>query len=862
MPGDDRLFKDLWAFMVDTANEILPVNIEDELKQSYLSYALSVIHGRALPDIRDGLKPVHRRILFAMYDLKNSYNKPYKKSARVVGDVIGKYHPHGDSAVYDAMVRMAQDFSLRYTLVEGQGNFGSIDGDPPAAMRYTEVRMAKITDQMLGDLEKDTVSFSPNYDGSEHIPDVLPTKIPNLLINGSSGIAVGMATNIPPHNLTEVITGCINLIENPKLSIDELIKDIPGPDFPTGGTIDGRAGIYEAYKTGRGIIHIRSNTSIEEDKSGKQSLIINEIPFMVNKARMLEKIAELVKDKKIEGITEIRDESDKDGLRVVIEVRKGDSVEVLENNLFAQTQLEQSFGINLTVLSKGQPKEVNLKEILEAFIEHRKDVIVKRTKFDLKKAKERGHIVEGLMVSIANIDEVISIIKKSKDPKVAAEALCKKQWDAGPLHAILKKVGEDACKPKGLPKDVGIKGKKYKLSPLQAKAILELRLGRLTGLEQDNLNNEFNDIITKILELQKILDDKATLQALIIDELNQIKATFGDERKTLINDTRRGITNEDLIPEETRVLTVSRSGYAKTQPLDEYREQRRGGQGKAAASVKEEDLIQNLYVLSSHVQILCFTTKGKVFWLKVYEIPVASRISKGRPLVNMLNLDDDESVSEILPVDEFSDDKYIFMATRKGTTKKTNLSLFAKKYKSGIKAINLDDDDVLIGTAITSGEDEILLASSSGKLIRFSESHVRPMGRTARGVRGIRLKKGEKLISLMLGDPSKTILCVSENGFGKKTNLDDFPSHNRGGQGVISMKTSERNGIMVSSTLVEDDDGIMLISDKGTMIRTSVEQVPTLSRNTQGVKIITPKDGEKLIECVTIPKEDDEDDDQ
>ena len=844
--------------MTDFAKEIIPVNIEDELKQSYLSYALSVIHGRALPDIRDGLKPVHRRILFAMYDLKNSYNKPYKKSARVVGDVIGKYHPHGDSAVYDAMVRMAQDFSLRYTLVEGQGNFGSIDGDPPAAMRYTEVRMAKITDMMLGDLEKETVSFSPNYDGSEFIPDVLPTKIPNLLINGSSGIAVGMATNIPPHNLNEVITGCINLIEDPNLSIDDLIKDIPGPDFPTGGTIDGRAGIYEAYKTGRGIIHIRSNTSIEEDKSGKQSLIIDEIPFMVNKARMLEKIAELVKEKKIEGITEIRDESDKDGLRVVIEVRKGDSVEVLENNLFAQTQLEQSFGINLTVLSKGQPKEVNLKEILEAFIDHRKDVIIKRTKYDLRKAKDRGHIVEGLMVSIANIDEVISIIKKSKDPKVAAEELCKKQWDAGPLSAILKKVGEDACKPEDLPKDVGINGKKYKLSALQAKAILELRLGRLTGLEQDNLNNEFNDIIAKILELQNILDDKATLTALIIHELNEIKNNFGDERKTLINDTRRGITNEDLIPEETRVLTVSRSGYAKTQPLDEYREQRRGGQGKAAASVKEEDLIQNLYVLSSHVQILCFTTKGKVFWLKVYEIPVASRISKGRPLVNMLNLDDDESVSEILPVEEFTEDKFIFMATKKGTTKKTNLSLFAKKYKSGIKAINLDDDDVLIGTAITSGNDEILLASSSGKLIRFSESHVRPMGRTARGVRGITLKKGEKLISLMVGDETKTILCVSENGYGKKTNLDDFPSHNRGGQGVISMKTSDRNGSMVSSTLVEDNDGIMLISDKGTMIRTSVEQVPTLSRNTQGVKIITPKEGEKLIECVTIPQEEED----
>jgi DNA gyrase subunit A len=667
-----------------------------------------------------------------------------------------------------------------------------------------------------------------------------------------------MATNIPPHNLNEVVTGCINLIENPELTIDDLLKDIPGPDFPTGGTIDGRAGIYDAYKTGRGIIHIRSNTSIEEDKSGKQSLIIDEIPFMVNKARMLEKIAELVKDKKVEGITEIRDESDKDGLRVVIEVRKGESVEVLENNLFAQTQLEQSFGINLTVLSKGQPKEVNLKEILEAFIEHRKDVIIKRTKYDLRKAKDRGHIVEGLMVSIANIDEVISIIKKSKDPKVAAEELCKKQWDAGPLSAILKKVGEDACKPEDLPKDVGINGKKYKLSALQAKAILELRLGRLTGLEQDNLNNEFNDIIAKILELQNILDDKATLKALIINELNEIKNNFGDERKTLINDTRRGITNEDLIPEETRVLTVSRSGYAKTQPLDEYREQRRGGQGKAAASVKEEDLIQNLYVLSSHVQILCFTTKGKVFWLKVYEIPVASRISKGRPLVNMLNLDDDESVSEILPVEEFTEDKFIFMATKKGTTKKTNLSLFAKKYKSGIKAINLDDDDVLIGTAITSGNDEILLASSSGKLIRFSESHVRPMGRTARGVRGITLKKDEKLISLMVGDETKTILCVSENGYGKKTNLDDFPSHNRGGQGVISMKTSDRNGSMVSSTLVEDNDGIMLISDKGTMIRTSVEQVPTLSRNTQGVKIITPKEGEKLIECVTIPQEEED----
>ncbi|MDA0975716.1 MAG: DNA gyrase subunit A [Proteobacteria bacterium] len=849
--------------MSEFAKEIISVNIEDELKQSYLSYALSVIHGRALPDIRDGLKPVHRRILYAMYDLKNSYNRPYKKSARVVGDVIGKYHPHGDSAVYDAMVRMAQDFSMRYPIVEGQGNFGSIDGDPPAAMRYTEVRMAKITDQMYGDIEKETVSYSPNYDGSEFIPDVLPTKIPNLLVNGSSGIAVGMATNIPPHNLTEVLNASVNLIKNPKLSIDDLIKDISGPDFPTGGTIDGKAGIYEAYKTGRGIIHIRSNTSIEEDeKSGKQSLIIHEIPFMVNKAKMLEKIAELVKEKKIEGITEIRDESDKDGLRVVIEVRKGDSVDVLENNLFAQTQLEQSFGINFTVLVDGQPKEVNLKEMLEAFVKHRKDIITKRTKYDLKKAKDRGHIVEGLMVAIANIDEVITIIKKSKDPKLAAEALCKKVWKAGPVEAILKKVGKDACKPKGLSKDLGINGKKYKLSPDQAKAILELRLGRLTGLEQDNLSNEFSDIVAKIIDLQKILDDKETLKSLMIDELEEVKSNFGDDRKTLINDTRRGITNEDLIPEEMRVLTVSRSGYAKTQPLDEYREQRRGGQGKAAAAVKEEDLIQNLYVLSSHMQILCFTTKGKVFWLKVYEIPVASRTSKGRPLVNMLNLDDDESVSEILPVSEFREDQFIFMATRNGTTKKTNLSLFSKKYKSGIKAINLDEDDKLVGTAITSGDEEILLASSAGKLIRFNESHVRPMGRTARGVRGLRLKKGEKLISLMIANPEKTILCVSENGYGKKTALDDFPSHNRGGQGVISMKTSERNGSMVSAALVEDEDGIMLISDKGTMIRTSVSQVPTLSRNTQGVKIISPKEGEKLIECVTIPKEDNQDEEE
>ena len=670
-----------------------------------------------------------------------------------------------------------------------------------------------------------------------------------------------MATNIPPHNLTEVLNASVNLINDPKLSIDDLIKDISGPDFPTGGTIDGKAGIYEAYKTGRGIIHIRSNTSIEEDeKSGKQSLIVNEIPFMVNKAKMLEKIAELVKEKKIEGITEIRDESDKDGLRVVIEVRKGDSVEVLENNLFAQTQLEQSFGINFTVLVDGQPKEVNLKEMLEAFIKHRKDIITKRTKYDLKKAKDRGHIVEGLMVAIANIDEVITIIKKSKDPKLAADALCKKVWKAGPVEAILKKVGKDACKPKGLSKDLGINGKKYKLSPDQAKAILELRLGRLTGLEQDNLSNEFSDIVAKIIDLQKILDDKETLKNLMIEELEEVKTNFGDERRTLINDTRRGITNEDLIPEEMRVLTVSRSGYAKTQPLDEYREQRRGGQGKAAAAVKEEDLIQNLYVLSSHMQILCFTTKGKVFWLKVYEIPVASRTSKGRPLVNMLNLDDDESVSDILPVSEFSDDQFIFMATRNGTTKKTNLSLFSKKYKSGIKAINLDEDDKLVGTAITSGDNEILLASSSGKLIRFNESHVRPMGRTARGVRGIRLKKDEKLISLMIADPEKTILCVSENGYGKKTALDDFPSHNRGGQGVISMKTSERNGSMVSAALVEDEDGIMLISDKGTMIRTSVSQVPTLSRNTQGVKVITPKEGEKLIECVTIPSEDNEED--
>ena len=550
--------------MSDFAKEILPISIEDELKQSYLSYAMSVIHGRALPDVRDGLKPVHRRILFAMHDLKNYYNRPYKKSARVVGDVIGKYHPHGDSAVYDAMVRMAQDFSMRYMLVEGQGNFGSIDGDPPAAMRYTEVRMSKITDQLLADIEKDTVNFSPNYDGSEEIPDVLPTRVPTLLVNGSSGIAVGMATNIPPHNLTEVINGSLALLENPKTSIDQLTQSISGPDFPTGGIIDGKMGIYEAYNTGRGIIYVRAKTSIEEDKSGNQSLVINEIPYMVNKARMLEKIAELVKDKKIDGIREIRDESDKDGLRVVIDVKKGESVDVLENNLYAQTQLEQSFGINFTVLVNGQPKVLNLKEILQEFIKHRKDVVTKRTKFELKKAKDRGHIVEGLMVAIANIDAIITIIKKSKDPKIAAAELCKKTWKAGPIEAILKKVGKDACKPKGLSADLGLKGKNYKLSPDQAKSILELRLGRLTGLEQDNLSSEFNELIEKIQKLQEILDDKNVLQGVVRDELNEIKESFGDERKTDINDARQDISNEDLIPEETRVLTLSRSGYAWT----------------------------------------------------------------------------------------------------------------------------------------------------------------------------------------------------------------------------------------------------------------------------------------------------------
>lgn len=845
--------------MSDFAKEILPISIEDELKQSYLSYAMSVIHGRALPDVRDGLKPVHRRILFAMHDLKNYYNRPYKKSARVVGDVIGKYHPHGDSAVYDAMVRMAQDFSMRYMLVEGQGNFGSIDGDPPAAMRYTEVRMSKITDQLLADIEKDTVNFSPNYDGSEQIPDVLPTRVPTLLVNGSSGIAVGMATNIPPHNLTEVINGSLSLLENPKTSIDQLTQSISGPDFPTGGIIDGKMGIYEAYNTGRGIIYVRAKTSVEEDKSGNQSLVINEIPYMVNKARMLEKIAELVKDKKIDGIREIRDESDKDGLRVVIDVKKGESVDVLENNLYAQTQLEQSFGINFTVLVNGQPKVLNLKEILQEFIKHRKDVVTKRTKFELKKAKDRGHIVEGLMVAIANIDAIITIIKKSKDPKIAAAELCKKTWKAGPIEAILKKVGKDACKPKGLPADLGLKGKNYKLSPDQAKSILELRLGRLTGLEQDNLSSEFNELIEKIQKLQEILDDKNVLQGVVRDELNEIKESFGDERKTDINDARQDISNEDLIPEETRVLTLSRSGYAKTQPLTEYREQRRGGMGKAAASVKEEDLIQNLYVLSSHSQLLCFTTLGKVYWLKVYEIPVASRTSKGRPLVNMLKLDDDETVTQILPVEDFAEDKYVFMATRNGTVKKTSLKFFAKKYKSGIKAIKLDEGDKLVGSIVTNGDQEILLASLSGKLIRFHESRVRPMGRTARGVRGMRLQKDMKIISLMVGDTSKTILCLSENGYGKKSKLEDFTMHNRGGQGVIALKTSDRNGLMVSASSVDEEDGIMLISDKGTMIRTSVGQIPTLGRNTQGVKVITPKEGEKLIEGVRIPPDEEED---
>ena len=847
--------------MVDPAKEILPVNIEDELKQSYLDYAMSVIVGRALPDVRDGLKPVHRRVLFAMSELNNDFNKPYKKSARVVGDVIGKYHPHGDSAVYETIVRMAQPFSLRYMLVDGQGNFGSIDGDSAAAMRYTEIRMTKLAHALLEDLEKDTVDFVPNYDETESIPHVLPTRIPNLLVNGSSGIAVGMATNIPPHNLSEVVKGCLAIIENSDITIDELMEYIPGPDFPTGAIINGKAGIIQAYRTGRGRIYQRAKADIEVDeKTKRETIIISEIPYQLNKSRLIERIAELVKEKKIEGISELRDESDKDGLRVVIELKRGEMGEVVLNNLYAQTQLQSVFGINMVALVDGQPKILNLKEMLEAFIRHRREVVTRRTIYLLKKARERAHTLEGFAIALANIDEIIALIKKSPTPADAREALVSKGWTPGTVVAMLERAGPEASRPEWLEEQYGLRKGKYFLSPEQAKDILELRLHRLTGMEQDKIIEEFTVKLEEIADYQDILGNITRLMLVIREELEAVLEQFGDERRTEITESQHDLTVEDLITEEERVVTISHGGYAKTQPLTDYQAQRRGGMGKSATAVKDEDFVEHLLIASTHATILCFTNFGKVYWLKVYQIPVAGRNSRGRPMVNLLPLDEGERISSILPVEEYSADQYVIMATANGTVKKTSLDQYSRPRSVGLRAVDLVEGDHLVGTAIIDGSKDIMLLSSEGKAVRFSETDVRAMGRVSKGVRGMRLPEDHSVISMVVPEENGLLLTVCENGYGKRTHIGEFPTKGRGGKGMIAIQASDRNGPLVGATQLFDGDEIMLISDQGTMVRTRGDEVSIVGRNTQGVRVIRLKENEKLVSLARIaePEEDDQ----
>ncbi|PVZ71626.1 DNA gyrase subunit A [Pelagibaculum spongiae] len=848
--------------MGEMAREILPVNIEDEMKQSYLDYAMSVIVGRALPDVRDGLKPVHRRVLFAMSELGNDWNKPYKKSARVVGDVIGKYHPHGDSAVYDTIVRMAQPFSMRYCLVDGQGNFGSIDGDSAAAMRYTEVRMAKIAHQMLADLDKETVDFVPNYDDTEQIPDVLPTRVPCLLVNGSDGIAVGMATKIPPHNLGEVVDACIALVDQPDLSIDDLMEYVPGPDFPTGAVINGKDGIIQAYRTGRGRIHVRAVTNVEEEKSGKQSIIITELPYQVNKARLIEKIAELVKDKKIEGITALRDESDKDGMRVVIELRRAEVPEVILNNLFAQTQMQIVYGINIVALLDGQPQTLNLSQILNAFLRHRREVVTRRTIFELRKARERAHLLEGLAVAIASIDPIIAMIKASPNAQEAKEKLLEQVWQPGAVGEMLERAGDDACKPEDLDEKFGLHADGYHLSPAQAQAILEMRLHRLTGLEHDKILNEYTELLSLIEGLLEILRSPERLMAVIREEFVKLREEFGDERRTKIIDAVATLSIEDLIAEEELVVTLSRGGYAKAQSLDEYRAQHRGGRGKSATKMKDEDVIDRLLIANTHDTILCFTNAGKVYWKRTFELPRAGPGSRGKPIVNLLPLEEGESVNAILPVKEYSDDQFIFFATENGTVKKTPLTAFSRPRANGIRAIGLEEGNKLIGVDLTDGNQEVILFSDTGKAMRFKEENVRSMGRTSKGVRGIRLKEGQKVISLVVARDDADVLTATENGFGKRTAMSGYPTKGRGGQGVIAIQTSDRNGQLVGAIAVAESDEMMLITDGGTLVRTRVDEVSQVGRNTQGVTLIKLSKGEQLVGLARIAELDvgDEDD--
>ncbi len=848
--------------MTEFAKEVIPINLEDEMKQSYLDYAMSVIVGRALPDVRDGLKPVHRRVLFAMHELRNDWNKPYKKSARIVGDVIGKYHPHGDTAVYDTIVRMAQPFSLRYMLVDGQGNFGSVDGDSPAAMRYTEIRMSKIAHSLLQDLEKETVDFVANYDGSEHEPSVLPTRVPNLLVNGSSGIAVGMATNVPPHNLSETISACLALIDNPDLGYRELMEHLPGPDFPTQGIINGARGIDEAYRTGRGRIYLRARAESEEFDHGRLRIVVTELPYQVNKARLLEKIAELVKEKKLEGITGLRDESDKDGMRMVIELRRGEVYEVVLNNLYKQTQMQNVFGINMVALVNGQPRLLNLKQILELFLRHRREVVTRRTLFELRKARDRAHILEGLAVALANIDEIIALIKKAPNPAEARSGLMARYWQSGALEVMLQRSGADATKPEDLAEGFGLTEQGYRLTEKQAQAILDLRLQKLTGLEQEKIRNEFEEILELIGDLLDILSSADHLMDVIREELQLINEQFGDERRTQIVADQLDLTTEDLIPQEDMVVTFSHLGYAKSQPLDVYRAQRRGGKGKTATKTKDEDFVDKLFVANTHDTILCFSSRGKVYWLKVYQLPQAGRAARGRPMNNLLPLEEGERITAVLPIRDYADDKFVFMATSSGTVKKTPLTAFSRPLKSGIIALGLRDDDCLIGVDITDGSQDVMLFTSEGKAIRFNESNVRSMGRTATGVRGVRLSGDHEVISLIIARDNAKVLTAVENGYGKCTTIENYPIRGRGGMGVISIKTSERNGAQIGAVLVDDDDEIMLITDGGTLVRTKVAGVSVTSRSTQGVKLINLSKKEHLIGIERIVSLDEEGDDE
>ncbi len=842
--------------MSETIKESLSVNIVDELQKSYLDYAMSVIVGRALPDVRDGLKPVHRRVLFAMNVLNNDWNKSYKKSARVVGDVIGKYHPHGDSAVYDTIVRMAQDFSLRYMLVDGQGNFGSVDGDSAAAMRYTEIRMAKISHSLLADLDKETVDYVENYDGNELIPIVLPTRIPNLLVNGSSGIAVGMATNIPPHNLKEVIGGCLAYIDNTDITVDELMEHIPGPDFPTAAIINGKAGIIEAYRTGRGRIVIRAKASVEtNEKTGRETIIITELPYQLNKARLIERIAELVKEKKVEGISELRDESDKDGLRVVIEVKRGEVGDVVLNNLYAQTQLQNGFSFNVVALVDGQPQTLNLKEMIHHFVRHRREVVTRRTVYLLRKARDRVHILEGLAVAIANIDEIIELIKSSSTPVIAKDRLVATGWDASVSSDLMEKAGA-ASRPEDLDPNCGKKQGKYYLSLSQAKAILELKLHRLTGMEHDKLLSEYGEKLDEIIKYLEILDNSKVLMHLIKEELQIVSDEFGDVRRTVITESQHDLTVEDLISEEDRVVTISHSGYAKTQPLSDYQSQHRGGTGKSATAVKDDDFVEHLLIASTHSTILCFTNVGKVYWLKVYQIPVAGRNSKGRPMINLLPLDENERINSILPVSEYDKNKYIIMATANGTVKKTSLDQYSRPRSVGLRAVDLVEGDYLVGSAVTDGNSDVMLFSSEGKAVRFSESDVRSVGRVSKGVRGMRLPAEHKVLSMIIPADNGYALTVSANGYGKRTNLTEFPTKGRGGKGMIAMQASKRNGPLVGVVQLFDRDEIMLISDQGTMVRTRCDEISVLGRNTQGVRVIRLRDQEIMVGLARVEEQD------